>query len=125
MIVYTSRVTYAGADRFDVTRKTGAKAGHPFAPSWAILRPALEARRAGRETEATWETYSAAYSEEMRRSYRAHRRAWDDLLARPEVTLVCYCTDPARCHRTLLAAILVKLGATYKGERGERWRDEG
>ena len=27
------------------------------------------------------------------------------------------CTDPARCHRTVLASILAKLGAINEGER--------
>lgn len=50
-------------------------------------------------------------------SYRDHRAAWDALLARDEVTLVCYCTDAAHCHRTVLSGILGKLGATVCGER--------
>ena len=68
----------------------------------------------------TWALYSAAYASEMRESYRTQRATWDALLARESVTLVCYCTDPARCHRTLLAGILAKLGATVVGERGSR-----
>lgn len=43
--------------------------------------------------------------------------AWRALLARPRVVLACYCADPERCHRTILARdILPKLGATYRGE---------
>lgn len=130
MILYTARVSYRGPDRLDVTRKSAPPEGLPFAPSWTILRPALVARdlaeghrRRGAEDTAqviektAWDTYVPAYQEEMQRSYRTQRPAWDALLAREEVTLCCYCTDPARCHRTLLAAILVKLGAMYKGER--------
>lgn len=59
----------------------------------------------------------------MRSSYRANRAAWDALLQRERVTLCCYCTDPARCHRVVLARILVRLGATYEGEAGHA-RDE-
>ena len=150
--VHTARVSYGGADRLDVTRKSATADGIAFAPSWAILRPALDALRcaealraasecgpvegadparfadaaahlchaAGIVREATWALYREAYTMEMRESYRANRPAWDALLARESVTLVCYCTDPERCHRTLLAGILAKLGATDAGERGSR-----
>lgn len=148
--VHTARVSYAGADRLDVTRKSAGPDGIAFAPSWAILNPALDALRCAEALraaskcgplegadpvryaesaeemlrvsvvvrEATWALYSAAYLAEMRESYRASRPAWDALRARAEVTLCCYCVDPARCHRTLLAQILAKLGAVNEGERG-------
>jgi uncharacterized protein YeaO (DUF488 family) len=106
--IQTARISYGGPDRLDVTRK----AGSPFAPSWELLR---WARNDGC-TDATWETYSERYTAEMRRSYRKHRAAWDELLARGHVVLVCYCVDHRRCHRSLLASILVKLGAVYDGE---------
>ena len=64
-----------------------------------------------------WSAYVHAYRHEMRASYKAHRAAWDALLARERVTLVCYCTDAEHCHRRVLARILVKLGATDQGER--------
>lgn len=64
-----------------------------------------------------WGLYRQAFLGEMRESYRTQRPAWDALLARESVTLVCYCTDPARCHRTVLASILAKLGAINEGER--------
>lgn len=68
--------------------------------------------------DEAWERYVPAYLAEMRQSYRAHQEAWELLLARPLVTLGCYCTDPAQCHRTLLARdILTKLGADFRGER--------
>jgi uncharacterized protein YeaO (DUF488 family) len=70
--------------------------------------------------DSTWALYVEAYRSEMRESYRTQRAAWDALLARESVTLVCYCTDAERCHRTLLAGILAKLGATVAGERGSR-----
>lgn len=154
LTVHTARVSYDGADRLDITRKSAGPEGIAFAPSWAILRPALDLldvtrsmRSASRAeelrsasmvgpvasrqlatlrvgadalAESAWALYSAAYAAEMRESYRTQRAAWRALLARSEVTLCCYCTDPARCHRTLLAGILAKLGATVAGERGSR-----
>lgn len=119
--VWTARVSYRGADRLDITRKSAGPAGLPFAPSWAILRPALDARRraqeiarvasssfgeecddpgdhgaeeaASIEAEA-WERYVPAYTAEMRASYRVNVEAWKELLARREVTLCCYCAAP-------------------------------
>lgn len=132
--VYTARVSYRGPDRLDVTRKSAPPEGLVFAPSWAILRPALDAlavarsMRAAAEHAGTQRPDDAVLAEscvemeraaEMRESYRRKRAAWNALLARDEVTLCCYCTDPEACHRTLLARkILPCLGAVYVGERG-------
>lgn len=137
-VVHTARLTYAGADRLDVTR-AGADAyrkrtgqtweGEPFAPSWAILAPALNAMKGARTGSVTldravscawWPDYVAAYTHEMRGSYRRRRDAWDALMRRREVTLCCYCIDPERCHRTVLAGILAKLGADVRGERASQ-----
>lgn len=136
--VYSARITYRGVDRLDVTRKSGRE-GIFLAPSWDILVPALEARRqaidllqratigqydpkdaagdaAKIEAEA-WDAYVPAYLAEMRASYRKHRTKWESPLARSTVILVCYCTDPVRCHRAILRAhILPKLGAVDCGE---------
>lgn len=116
-------------DGLDVTRKSGGAAGLPFAPSWLILSPALAAREradAARASHcddeadaieaAAWDVYAPKYLLEMRRSYATNRPAWDALLARESVTLLCYCTSSTRCHRFLLAGILAKLGATVVGE---------
>jgi hypothetical protein len=117
LTVYTARVSYGGQDRFDVTVGSGGTSGKPFAPTWAILRPYLAKRDRGEITDADWVGYVEAYRDLMRRSYVERRDAWDALLARPEVTLVCFCTDPKRCHRSILAEILVRLGANHAGER--------
>jgi hypothetical protein len=119
LIVYTARVTYVGIDRLDVTRKTARPDGLPFAPSWKILGPMLRSRKRenGPAGALLWPEYVEDYTAEMRASYREHRAAWDRLLSCAEVTLLCYCNDPAHCHRTLLAGILGKLGADVRGER--------
>ena len=114
--VRTARVSYGGPDRLDVTRKTGT-GGLFLAPSWAILRPVLDRRRIGQPFD--WAGYVAAYKAEMRESYRRDRAAWDALLARESVTLVCYCTDAVQCHRHVLRReILPALGAVDAGEVG-------
>ena len=128
--VHTARVAYGGPDRFDVTRGSGGPDGAPFAPSWSILNHALDLfkkakafRKDGEEglaeamEESAWREYAPRYVQEMRDSWGTNRAPWTALLAREEVTLVCYCTDPERCHRRLLAEILVKLGAKDEGER--------
>ncbi len=142
--VYTCRVGSRAArdrDLLVITREEADERGLPgvFAPSWAILRPALDARLAQRrgfvagaseaEREAAlaearelelqaWRVYVPAYLEEMRASYRGHREEWERLLARPRVVLACACKAPERCHRTVLATVILpKLGADYYGER--------
>lgn len=112
--MWTARISTKDPDAFNITRKTG----HPdFAPSWALLGPVLRARRAGEpSTLEQWKAYAKAYVEEMQRSHTLNRGAWDLLLSRKRVVLTCYCTDPTRCHRTLLGRILGQLGASFKGE---------
>jgi uncharacterized protein YeaO (DUF488 family) len=118
--VYTARVSYSGPDRLDVTRKSAVGHGMAFAPSWKILGPMVRLRRVrcadGISAEA-WARYVADYTVEMRASYRGNYPAWGWLLAEERRTLVCYCTDPAHCHRTVLAGILATLGAKVMGER--------
>lgn len=125
----TARIGYRGADGLNVTRNSAGPEGRVFAPSWAILKPALEARvqakslTTGRDVSAedrararailwaAWDAYVPRYQAEMRESYRVHRAAWDALLRRDRVTLLCWCVDAAMCHRTLLAGFLGQCGA--------------
>jgi len=126
LAVYTARVASRDVDRLDITRKSAPPEGVVFAPSWKILGPALEAlqaakrapkHEAGRIAFDAWADYVPAYRVEMRESYKRHRATWDALLERPRVVLCCYCVDPCRCHRMLLARfILPRLGAVYRGE---------
>lgn len=131
--IRSARISYRGPDTLDITAKSGGLAGHPFAPSWRILAPALEARRIakrlrtnGNHAEAerveldAWEAYAPSFTIQMRESYRHFRAEWNAMLARESVCLTCYCAapkdGPLRCHRVLLAGMLVKLGAEYLGE---------
>lgn len=128
--VYTARIGTRGlTDAMDVTRKSARGDGLAFAPSWEILRPALDDLKNGADLvgyaqdphndllgrymqHRAWARYYTAFLREMRESYRRDRRPWDRLLARDSVTLLCYCADPAFCHRTILAEdILPRLGA--------------
>lgn len=112
--VWTARVSTTDPDAYDITIKSGDRV---FAPSWAIFKPMLDIRRAGRKaTDDEWRSYARSYLLEMRTSRRRHPEPWKALLARPRVVLTCYCTEPERCHRTLLGRFLEKLGATFCGE---------
>lgn len=117
---YTARIGCGDPDEYNIARKGGHLA---FAPSWNLLAPYIEKRRAGLETEADWLEYCDRYLAEMRASFRDERNkdAWRDLLARERVVLACFCTHLAgehpRCHRILLAErVLVPLGVTYHRE---------
>jgi len=67
----------------------------------------------GRPAPAGWERNVEAA---LRHGVRPQPEAWNELLARPEIVLLCYCTDPEHCHRTLLAGVLQRLGAEFFGE---------
>jgi uncharacterized protein YeaO (DUF488 family) len=110
--VFTSTIDYPGTHRLNVTRKSGMLA---FAPSPSLIRAA--SRKLG--GNMTWEDYVLAYTEEMRASFRSNRSDWETLLGCKRVVLVCYCLDPRRCHRSILAGILGKCGAKVFGEISE------
>jgi uncharacterized protein YeaO (DUF488 family) len=104
--VFTSRISYRGEDRWDITVKTGSKL---FAPSWKIVMN----YKNGKITE---QEYTVAYYEIMKASSRDHRSEWTSLLAKDRIVLCCYCPAGVFCHRLLLAKLLAKLGAEYEGE---------
>jgi uncharacterized protein YeaO (DUF488 family) len=132
--VHTARLTYAGPGRLDITRATADKyldaPGRFWAPRWRIVADAKRAfahaevcrsrgelQRADQIAANAWWKYERAYHDEMVISFRRHRDAWVELLARDSVTLVCYCAGPSTCHRRLLAGYLGQLGAVVVGER--------
>jgi hypothetical protein len=133
--VYTARIgrwMKGEPDAIDVTRKSARAEWLFLAPSWAILGPALDARkradavlveqRSGHEDvqghptfdpfpyqlkeedilNAAWLEYVPAFMDEMRASWKEHRPMWDVLLSRQRVVLCCYCSDAEHCHRTIL-----------------------
>lgn len=127
LIVYTGRLPchgqdgYQGDDALDVTR-TATGFGRQFAPSRELLNEGQRRKRlAGSNAEdrmEAWLWYAPRYIEEMRESFKRRRSAWDALLEQEVLTLCCYCGRGGKeCHRRLLAEILVRLGAQYRGER--------
>jgi len=128
--VYTGRIPqpqrridgYAGPDALNVSRSSGSEMGHAFAPSVALLAEVNRRKRAAKGDEAAlveaWRWYEPLFLAEMRGSYRTHRATWERLLSWQSVTLACYCGTAHRCHRRILAAIILpKLGAIDCGER--------
>ena len=78
-----------------------------LAPSEATLKAGRSA-----ETGQDWRRFVRRYLAEMKRPEAA--RALDLLAAlshRTDFSVGCYCEDEARCHRSLLRALLVARGA--------------
>lgn len=105
--VWTAQYRYRETDRLDITVKTGVAA---FAPSWTMVHGIKNRTLAESQ-------YYDMYQNLMTLSQRYYKEKWDALLARDEVTLVCFCPAGDFCHRVLLAHILEKMGAQYMGER--------
>jgi uncharacterized protein YeaO (DUF488 family) len=64
-------------------------------------------------TQARWRAFERTYRRQMATPAARHLI---DLLAAMSTTtdfaVGCYCQDPARCHRSILAALLADAGAT-------------
>jgi uncharacterized protein YeaO (DUF488 family) len=95
-------------------RPRGVKKDDEPWDAWcSALAPSVElhADAYGKSGEAiAWDAYTVRYREEM-----ARQRFWIDGFAKrvrsgETITLLCSsaCVDPARCHRTLLAAMIEK-----------------
>lgn len=113
--VYTSITAYTGDDKLNVTTFHAFNNDLPwvFAPSFDVHGRWHKSKK----TPPDWERFVAEYREEMKRSYMEFRPQWDALLGLNEVTLCCYCIEPNKCHRTVLAGLLAKCGARNLGER--------
>ena len=136
--IRTAHYATRDRDRLDITRAGCDKAkaagrpapGEVLAPSAALVFPTLRALKAAAtdaERGSIWASYRTAYTDEICARWRGGRRAEiEALLERPRIVLVCFCRDPRRCHRTLVAEILAKIGAGIGAEqRGEIEPPEG
>lgn len=91
-------------------------AARDFYDVWfPVLAPSVETMTAFRSemTEPAWRRFSRAYRKEMGRPEAIH--ALDLLTAlshRTDFSVGCYCEDEARCHRSILRALLEERGAT-------------
>ena len=102
-----------------------AKAGEPWDEWWPDLGPSrdlLDDFHGKRGAAITWDAYVPRYLDEMSGATQLWRIR--DLARRvgegDTVTLLCSsaCTDPARCHRTLLARLITS--GTLGGSRPPR-----
>lgn len=92
---------YARLDYYDLWLPDLA----PSAPlvSWALSKP---------WTDARWAQYARRYRAEMRAPAAQRLIALLAALSRQtDVSVGCYCADEARCHRSLLRALLEDAGA--------------
>jgi uncharacterized protein YeaO (DUF488 family) len=79
-----------------------------------LLAPSLEAMKLGRTARSTsqWAKFARRYRAEMGAPAPGHAL---ELLAalshRTDFSVGCYCEDEARCHRSVLRALLAEKGA--------------
>lgn len=104
--VWTAHCDYKGADRLNITVKSGDKI---FAPEWNMVMQ-------HKQRKISDEEYIKRYVNLMRKSLRENPQKWEDLIRRERVVLTCYCQEGKFCHRVLLAKMLEKSGAKYMGE---------
>lgn len=84
--------------------------------SWTFYRRAFLAEMlvsSGRDVPTGWESDARAA---RARGVVSHVEAWRAELQRERRVYLCYCASRERCHRGLVASILVKMGATDLGE---------
>lgn len=78
------------------------------------LAPSAETMQLGQavETDAQWNAFAKRYRSEMKEPDAARTL---ELLAKlshgANFSMGCYCQNEARCHRSLLRALLVEIGA--------------
>ncbi len=79
------------------------------------LAPSVETMKLGQaaETPAQWSAFTRAYRREMAAPEAAHALALlATLSAHSDFSVGCYCEHEARCHRSVLRALLAEQGAT-------------
>ena len=99
---------YARLDYYDLWLPDLA----PSAPlvAWALSKP---------WTDARWAQYARRYRAEMRAPAAQRLIALlAGLSGHADFSIGCYCADQARCHRSLLGALLESAGARVKLEVG-------
>jgi uncharacterized protein YeaO (DUF488 family) len=78
------------------------------------LAPSLETMKLGQaaDTDAEWKAFTKKYRAEMAEPAAQHALALlATLSAQTHFSVGCYCEDEARCHRSVLRALLADQGA--------------
>ncbi len=79
-----------------------------LAPSETLVKQAL-----GASDERAWRAFARRYRAEMKRPEAARLLLLLAALSRQtNLSVGCYCADEARCHRSILRALLQERGAT-------------
>jgi uncharacterized protein YeaO (DUF488 family) len=80
-----------------------------------LLAPSVETMKIGQEakTPERWAAFVQKYRAEMRAPAAEHSLNLLATLSRTsDLSVGCYCTEEARCHRSVLRELLVARGAT-------------
>ena len=94
------RAEHASRDFYDVWLPD-------LAPSDRLVKQALQAT-----DERAWKAFAKRYRSEMKRPEAARLLALLAALSqRTDFSVGCYCSDEARCHRSVLRALLLEHGA--------------
>jgi uncharacterized protein YeaO (DUF488 family) len=78
------------------------------------LAPSVETMKLGQaaDTDAEWKAFTKKYRTEMAEPAAQHALALlATLSAQTHFSVGCYCEDEARCHRSVLRALLADQGA--------------
>jgi len=79
-----------------------------LAPSESLVKQAL-----GASDEASWRAFARRYRTEMKRPEATRLLMLLAALSHgTDLAVGCYCVDEARCHRSVLRALLLEHGAT-------------
>ncbi len=111
----------AVSERLSTATRLRTEADQIEASMWVMYRRGFLAEMlvsSGRDVPADWKSDVQAA---RARGAVSHVEAWQAELQRERRVYLCFCAGkederPERCHRTLVAAILVKMGATDMGE---------
>jgi uncharacterized protein YeaO (DUF488 family) len=114
LTISTSRITYSGSDRLDVTIKSASTIeGKLFAPTWDMVTGVKKYHgdtRFPHVKPISSEEYNQRYYQLLRDRYAKNKQVFLDLIHRESVVLCCYCSrSPTHCHRHLAADILSKI----------------
>ncbi|RLF65865.1 MAG: hypothetical protein DRN30_03190 [Thermoplasmata archaeon] len=116
MELYTAQYRYDGMDRIDITVKGQAVMGRHFAPTWDMVLGYKH-----KPNEYSQKLYTYEYLKMLaNKQASTERYAFDWLVSRETVTVVCFCVAGTFCHRYLLKDFLLFCypdRVTYMGER--------
>lgn len=94
-------------------------ASRDFYDVWfPTLAPSADTMKLGQAaaSDADWTAFTKKYRTEMAQPDAQHALALlATLSAQANFSVGCYCEDEARCHRSVLRALLMEKGATLRG----------